>query len=271
MPSFIALGDAYKQEAPKLEAAYRRYQEWGNPPSNWYGVTTQTSSEADSDRSFLEYLRGQYPDRYRMRLETHARADAYVHLVEEVSRRWRFAENYGPYVIHSVVRSSVTFGPNRLQGSSFLTKAKRFTLRFEVEPYAMYSEGVVEQVFPNALRPFHSGAPLPEASWTETEDADELELLVRVRNLRDLERFMPMILRAFADKGGLPMKRSRRDAHAKLGRDARWFYLHHCEGKTLDQIAEIALTEEHDVDSSAVHKAVAKVRWLLDNPEMRLS
>jgi hypothetical protein len=274
LPSLIMLGEPYTREGPKLEAAYRRYRKWGNPPSNFDGAKSLTSNASESDHSYDAFLKENHPESYEQRMEARARADAYVHLVEEVSKRWRFGDNYGPHVIHSVIHSRTSFGPGRLQGSAFLTKPRRFTLRFDVDPYARRSEEAVEEIFPNALRPLHPRIPLPEATWIELEPTnkpEEFELHIKVRDLKELEEFMPSVLRVFSQRSRLPIKRSRRDAYAKLGRDTRWFYLHHCEGKTLDQIAEEEAEDERDIDPSVVHKAIAKVRWLLTNPEMRLS
>jgi hypothetical protein len=273
LPSFIITGGAYVAESARLEAAFKRYQEWGNPPSNWYGVLTKSSEEANSDSEYLDYLREHEPEHYNFTMEARARADAYSNLVRELCGRWRLKPDYGPHVIHSVVRSRVVYGPERLQGAAFLTRPRTFHLRFDIEPYARYEKpGPIEDFLPNVLRAYHGVEPLPSATWTAPDDGElEGELVVKVRDLPDLQQFMPSILRAFEEKSGLPLKRPRRDAYAKLGRDTRWFYLHHCEGKKLEEIAEGASTEDRHFDPSAVYKAIAGVRRLLANPDLRLT
>jgi hypothetical protein len=270
LPIQILQGQAFQPERKQLETALIRLREWGNPPSNWYGIWRESSEGIrDEDVFYLEYLKEEKPDYFGHKVELRARTDSYVGLVASLAKRWRFADNYGANVIHSVVRSLVIHGGRRLDGPAFLSDDMNIELKISINPYARYDSDEPE-LFPNILRPFHPEKRIPTASLGLTED-DSVSLNVRVRDLVDLQEYLPDLLAVISEQTGLDLRKTRTDAHEKTARNVRWFYQHHCEGKTTGAILREEEESEGYFDPDAISKGIAQVRSLLANPKLRLS
>jgi hypothetical protein len=268
LPRYILRGDAIKRELPYLSGLLRNLREL-NPPSNWNGITSLTSEALTDPKEYMEQIQQHNPTLHDSKQRLADRSDAYVSAVKSLSRRWRFAEKYGPYVIHSVVDSYVTFAGSRLMGSWFLTRPDKIEIQVSLDAFARYEEREPESL-ENAIRAYHPGEPIPKAHWSTSPDAPEaVRISIETRDLPDLQRFMPSILKAISDRMGVSLRKTRRDAHLHAPRNTTWFYKHHCEGLSAGNIA--SQEDDPGIDDSVIWKGIGQVRQLLANPNLRLS